>query len=126
MDIALQLKGLKFAIYAIVADDDICPYVEFIEQLKIDNPASYKSITTVLLMHADHGPLNNEQKSRHIQGDIWEFKSRQGARLPYFFLPGGITVITHGFKKGDPAEAEFKKAKLIMKQYIEGVQDGRK
>jgi hypothetical protein len=36
-----------------------------------------------------------------------------------------MTILTHGFLKGAPVKAEFKKAKRIRDQYNREVEDGR-
>lgn len=126
MNIELKYRGLKFDIYVIVLNDGSRPAIDFLEQLKQDDFASFKSLVSVYTMHADHGPLLNETKSRLIKGydNLYEFKTKQGARLTYFYMHGGKTIITHGFQKGAPAKAEFKKARLIKDLYIEEVKHG--
>lgn len=121
MNIELLLRGQKFFIYGLVGNDGSCPILDFLNQLKLENPACHRSIFTVLERHASSGPILNKKKSRSIKGhnDLYEFKSPQGARLPYFYLPGGKTVITHGFKKGSLARVEFKKAANLLNQYLE-------
>jgi hypothetical protein len=122
----LQISGHNYDIYSIVLDDGANPAIEFFSQLKQDDESSFKSLINVLKMHADSGPLRNIEKSRPIKGykDLFEFKSRQGARLPYFYLKGKITIITHGFKKGAPANQEFKWAAKIMAQYLKEYGNG--
>jgi hypothetical protein len=126
MRIEPQYKGQKFSIYAIVVDDGSCPTVEFLEQLKSNDIASHKSIVNILKRHAECGQILNTIKSRPIKGrnNLFEFKSKQGARLMYFYLPGRKTVLTHGFKKGAPAEEEYDKAEKMRDQYLEGVNNG--
>lgn len=126
MKIELKYRGLKFNIYVIVLNDGSCPAVDFMEQLKQDDFASFRSLVSIYTMHADHGPLRNETKSRPLKGyiDLYEFKTKQGARLLYFYLSGGKTIITHGFKKGSPTKAEFKKAKIIKDRYLEEFKNG--
>ncbi len=117
MRLSLQYEGIAFSVYAIELDNGRCPAVDYLEQLKKRNPASHRSMVAVLMAHADHGPLLNRERSRKIVGyvDLWEFKSRQGDRLVYFYLPGRRTVLACGFHKGAPADSEFVKA-LKMRQ----------
>ena len=120
MKLALQYEGKKFDIYAIVCDDGSCPAVDFLEQVKQNNPASHRSLVNVFKRHVECGPIINEEKSRHIEerGNLWEFKSRQGDRLLYFYLPGRTTVLVHGFHKGVPAKTEYAKAERMRDQYF--------
>jgi hypothetical protein len=126
MKIELQYRGQKFAIYAIVVNDGSCPAIEFLEQLKRNDIASHKSIVNIYRRHAECGPILNIRKSRRIEGHdkLLEFKSKQGARLIYFYLPDGKTVITHGFKKGAPAEEEYDKAEKMRAEYLKEVKNG--
>ena len=92
--------GDAFDIWAIdLGTDDApnCPFKDFMGGL----PAPVqKSIASVLSIHADHGPIMNEDKSRELDDGIYEFKTRQGARILFFYSGKAITVLTHGFKKG--------------------------
>jgi hypothetical protein len=127
MKIVLQYKGQKFSLYAIVCNDGSCPSVEFLDELKKNDPSSHKSIVNIYLRHADFGQILNIEKSRPINGreNLFEFKSKQGARLLYFYLPGRRTVFTHGFYKGDPNEPEYDKAEKMRNQYIKECEDER-
>jgi hypothetical protein len=126
MKIELQYRGQKFDIYAIVLNDGSCPAIEFLEQLKQNDIASHKSIINIFKRHAEAGPILNIIKSRQIGGhpNLFEFKSKQGARLIYFYLPGRKTVMTHGFKKGARAEQEYDKAEKMRTEYLKEVNNG--
>jgi len=77
----------------------------------------------VLRRHAEAGQILNEQKSRLLGDGIFEFKSRQGDRLLWFYPPSrsGETIITHGFHKGAPLRSEIQRAKQLRDQYHEEV-----
>jgi hypothetical protein len=91
------IKGAKFNISAIDKSDDAsvkdCPAEEFITQM---NESSRKSLTAILKRHIDHGPILNKEKSRLLWQDIYEFKTRQGDRMYYFYDIGRLTILTHG------------------------------
>ncbi len=120
MILSLQYLGERFNIYAIIDDDGSCPTVDFLEQVKQNDPTSHKSLVNIYTRHADHGPIKNIRKSRYVKGrrnrNLLEFKSNQGDRIIYFYLPDGKTVLTHGFHKGTPAEVEYRKAERIRDQ----------
>jgi len=111
-----------FNIYAIVLDDDSCPADDFLKQLKHQDLASHKSLVNILTRHADHGEIRNKKKSRVIENraNLLEFKTHQGDRLVYFYLPGRMTVLTHGFHKGVPASSEYDRAEAMRDQYSLG------
>ncbi len=126
MILSLQYRGPEFSIYAIICNDGSCPAIDFLEQVKQNNPASHKSLVSIYTRHADHGQIRNIRKSRAVKGrrSMLEFKSNQGDRLLYFYLPGRKTVLTHGFHKGAPAKAEYNKAERMRNQYLKEVGNG--
>ncbi len=91
------MNGVKFRISAIDKSDDPfvrdCPAEEFITQM---NESSRNSLTAILKRHKDHGPILNKEKSRLLWQDIYEFKTRQGDRMYYFYDIGRLTILTHG------------------------------
>ncbi len=91
------MEGAKFIISAIDTSDDAsikaCPAEDFITQM---NESSKKSLTAILKRHKDHGPIWNQEKSRLLWQDIYEFKTRQGDRMYYFYDGGRLTILTHG------------------------------
>lgn len=126
MILSLQYRGQEFSICAIVSNDGSCHAIDFLEHVKQNNPASHKSLVNIYTRHADHGLIRNTRKSRAVKGrrNILEFKSTQGDRLLYFYLPGRKTVLTHGFHKGVPVKAEYNKAERMRNQYLEEVGNG--
>ena len=124
MILSLQYLGERFNIYAIICDDGSCPAVDFLEQVKQNDLASHRSLVTTFKIHADHGPIMNERKSKYIRRNLFEFKSTQGDRIIYFYLPDRKTVLTHGFHKGTPAQVEYRKAERIRDQYLREVGNG--
>ncbi len=99
---SIQYRGHRFGIYALVLDDGRCPTVEFLAQVKRDDPASHRFLVHRYTAHAESGPSLNREQSRTIAGreNLFEFKSRRGDRLLYFYLPDSVTVLTNGFHKG--------------------------
>jgi len=122
MRLQLVKSGSTLSIYAVVLDNGTCPAEDFLELLRQRDKASLESLVNLLTRHAEHGPIRNEKKSRAIKGkeNLWEFKTRQGDRIPFFYLAGGKTVLTHGFHKGAPARTEYRKAEAIRDRYLQG------
>ena len=88
--------------------------------------ASHKTLVAVLKLHADNGPIHNERKSRLLKGSdgIYEFKSRQGDRITYFYPSGerGVTILTHGFHKGDKGDnvnTQIRRAENLKSRYYD-------
>ena len=122
MILRLLKSGVVFSIYAIVLDDNSCPADDFLKQLRHQDLASHKSLVNILTRHADHGEIRNKRKSRVIEdrNNLFEFKTYQGDRAVYFYLPGRMTVLTHGFHKGVSASAEYDRAEAMRDQYLHG------
>jgi len=121
MKLRLVTKGRRFTLYAIDQSDDpsvlSCPVMEFLSDLKRSTLASHKTLVAVLKLHADNGPIHNERKSRVLKGSdgIYEFKSRQVDRIAYFYSSGdrGVTILTHGFHKGDNVRVQIRRAENL-------------
>ena len=116
----LLVQGQRFRIYALVLANGDCPVENFIAHMP---DASRKSMLNVLQRHAEAGQILNEQKARLLGDGIFEFKSRQGDRLLWFYPPGrsGQTIITQSFHKGAPLRSEIQRAKQLRDQYHEEV-----
>ncbi len=116
------IKGAKFSISAIDKSDDAsvkdCPAEEFITQM---NESSRKSLTAILKRHIDHGPILNKEKSRLLWQDIYEFKTRQGDRMYYFYDIGRLTILTHGSIKPKERQlsAEVSRAVSLKDLYFD-------
>jgi phage-related protein len=114
MKLAAVRQGRAFVVRAIDLSDDPhtvdCPALDFIGSLSKD---SQKSLVAVLVLHAEHGPILNEQKSRELEDGTYEFKNRQGARILYFYEPNKVTILTHGFQKGANIRTEIARARRL-------------
>jgi hypothetical protein len=126
MRLKLLKTGKMSSIYAVVLDNGTCPAEGFLEEVRRRDLASHKSLINILTRHADYGAIRSERKSRVIKGraNLLEFKTSQGDRLVYFYLPDRKTVLTHGFHKGAPARTEYRKAEAIRDQYCRESDDG--
>ena len=123
MQTQLLLEGSAFAIYALRrsrAGVDHCPIVEFLEEI---SEPSRKSLLAIIQQHADRGPILNIQKSRPLGNGIFEFKSRQGDRILFFYPEGqrGVTILTHGFRKGAQVRTEIERAISYREEYLRGL-----
>ena len=121
MNLALLAEGPAFRIYAlnrISGGVSHCPAQEFMDGM---SAASEKSIIKVLQQCVAAGTLSNVQKSRRLDDGIFEFKSRQGDRLAYFYHPTqrGVIVITHGFSKGARLRSEINRALALRREYLQ-------
>ncbi len=123
-------SGEKFTILAIdygTVNSPNSPAYEFIRGMQKENR---KAMLAVLREHARRGPMFNDRVSRSLGGGIFEFKTRRGDRLLWFYPSNahGRTVITHGFHKGGDKTptTEIDRAKKIEFDYYDclGETDG--
>ena len=126
MELKLLTKGRIFSIYAVVLENGTCPAQDFMQRLRRENLASHKSLMNIIQRHADSGPIRNMRKSRDIEGKqgLFEFKTFQGDRLLYCYLPDNRTALMNGFHKGASASREYNKAEAIMRAWRKEGTDG--
>jgi adenine specific DNA methylase Mod len=118
-------SGAKFDIFAVNLSEDAiidCPAKKFIEGL---TPQEQKSLVNILNLHAAQGPIKNEQKSRKLRDGIFEFKTRQGSRVLYFYSGRRRTILSHGFPKCKPAELAEEIAKAMRHRALLEETEGR-
>jgi hypothetical protein len=127
MKLKVLYQGNISSINAVVLDNGDCPAEEFLKHLERTDKASYKSLAHTITLHADYGTIRNKEKSKIIEGrgNLLEFKTRNGDRLVYFYLPGHRTILTHGFHKGAVAKAEYTRADKIRDQYCREFENGK-
>ena len=107
--------GCKFRIAYAVCLDQTSPGEEFYNGLSENDQARLNKLFETL---GDQGKIFNEEKYKKIEGtDFYEFKSFQ-IRMPCFYRPGHLVVITHGFrkKKDKIPPSEIKRAERIQEE----------
>jgi hypothetical protein len=107
--------GQRFTIVYAISADQQSPGEEFYDGLSDSDKAKLNKLFEVL---GDHGKISNKEKFKKIEDtEFFEFKSFQ-IRMPCFFSPGQLVIITHGFvKKGDKIPpAEIRRAERIKKE----------
>jgi phage-related protein len=80
-----------------------CFVVEFLSDL---DKQSEKQIFALFKHIGASGPPVNEEKFKHLEGKIYELKTRTGALILSFFGRGQSLVLTHGFFK--PSQRKLK------------------
>lgn len=71
------------------------PGKEFFDALPVQDQAKLMRLFALL---GDQGRINNPEKFGNLKKGFFEFKSFQ-VRMPCRFVPGGVVLITHGFRK---------------------------
>jgi phage-related protein len=114
----LGRTSARWALYALIGDNERCEAQEFIESLR---PGDSKRLLAILERTCNDGPPKNVERFAKLEGDIFEFKSYQD-RLPCFYRPGYVIVITHGFKKkrDRTPPKEIARAQRAREEFISG------
>jgi hypothetical protein len=90
------VRTVAFAV-CLVGGVCIAPGFEFYRD-ELDDTEQGKLHAMFVLM-GETGVIRDRRKFKHLEGtDLLEFKSFQ-IRMPCYYLPGGLLVITHGFRK---------------------------
>ena len=103
-------RGKRFTLYAIEINGQ-CPVKEFIKGLKNSKKIQMLALINRIL---EHGPPVNEEKFRSLGNNIYELKTRSGARILCFWgkTPNSL-VLTHGFNKCKPKRLEAEKRRAL-------------
>ncbi|MFN8507384.1 MAG: type II toxin-antitoxin system RelE/ParE family toxin [Dehalococcoidia bacterium] len=112
-----MVRGSRFVVYALVEGDGACPFEEFLAGLDI---GPRRSLVQRIVTHANVGPLRNEQQSRRLSSEIWEFKvpAGPGYRVAYFYAGARRTILTHGWRKVHDPRREIAKAEAMRSQWL--------
>lgn len=99
-------KGARFTIYALEeqpaaggTSQPKCPLLEFLAEAEQKWPDEWAKLAKRMERAADHGPPRNEEQCKQLAGDIYEFKTRGGLRVLWFYEAGRMIICTHGFRK---------------------------
>lgn len=96
------IKGKLYTLYALDLDER-CFVVEFLSDL---DKQSEKQIFALFKHIGASGLPVNEEKFKHLEGKIYELKTRTGVRILSFFGKGQSLILTHGFSK--PSQKKLK------------------
>ncbi len=118
------LRGRKFTI-SVVEPEESSSFELFFDSLE---ERDQNELDALLERMANHGPILNEQKSRQLDDDIYEFKTRN-VRVFYFYEKGRVVILSHGKMKNELTKnrryrEEVQRAKELMSKWREQ-QEGR-
>lgn len=112
-------KGQRYTLYALVVNER-CFMVEFLSDL---DKQSETQIVALFKHIGASGPPVNEEKFKHLEGKIYELKTRTGVRVLSFFGEGKSFILTHGFFKPSrkKLQTEIGKATEWEKAYQQSI-----
>lgn len=118
-------EGIRYSIRAWLDErEQVSVTQEFIMGLIATNNSDASSLINLLERTASHGPPQNEQKFRYLDGigeGLIEFKARGGSRILGFIDAERRRIIcTHGIPKLKPKRLnrEMKAAQEIKRTYL--------
>ncbi|MBI5688308.1 MAG: type II toxin-antitoxin system RelE/ParE family toxin [Verrucomicrobia bacterium] len=110
--------GQAFKIFALVVDEQNA-LLEFLNDQNEAMPDETAKLMRLLDNAAKSGPPRNEEKCRPLQDGIFEFKTRGGIRVFWFYDRDKLIICTHGFvkKKQKTPPKEIERALKLKKLY---------
>lgn len=118
-----QLGSDRWTVLAIARSETQC---ELRDVLITPDPNRLGARMLALLQQElpTRGPRHNEEISKHLRGDIYEFRKTPGRgpalRVLWFYDEGKIIVCTHGFWKTTrrTPHTEIDQAENLRKKYL--------
>ena len=110
----------KFTLHLWIEKSGPCPFFEFLEAVGRKNEKTAARVVSDLDFTLEEGPPRNEQKSRQLDGPIYELKPTDTVRVLYFYgAERRSIIITHGFEKKQRStpRKEIKRAQRIYRDY---------
>jgi hypothetical protein len=91
------------------------PAVAFLQNLL---EADQRKMAALFDWMAQRGRIDNREKFKKVEDEIFEFKAHQ-IRMPCYFERNKRVIVTHGTikKKDDLAQADIDRAKLIKGEF---------
>jgi phage-related protein len=113
MYLAVIGKGPQYSLYGLVIDD-ACQISRFVRTL---DELNFKQLAVLFSEIQRNGLPKNKEKFRSLGDDVFELKTRNGARIACFLggsqLPKSL-VLTHGFLKGTAKILQREKQRAVQ------------
>ena len=125
----MRLRCVQHGVWMILTvcnDRGGCPVQEFIDRLETDSQSDYDQVMAQLRWAAVNGPPRNDKKSRPLADKIFEFKTRGGIRIPYFYDQDRLVICTEALRKPKKTElrAVIARALAARERYVEAKRRG--
>ena len=125
MIVAYRIKqGARFRLIAIGTQDNDkirLPYFEFQGEALSYAPQEWPKLVRILDYVVDAGPPRDEEKSKLLRDGIFEFRTKGGLRLLWFYDEGSVVICVNGYiKQGQKApEQHIQEALNWKKIYLQ-------
>jgi hypothetical protein len=103
MIIAYQIRrGARFRLMAIGTQENEkvhLPYLDFQQEALSRAAKEWPKLVRILDHTADAGPPKDEEKSKLLREGIFEFRTKGGLRLLWFYDEGRVLICVNGYIK---------------------------
>lgn len=103
MIIAYEIRrGARFRLIAVGAQNNEkihLPYLDFLHAARHSAPREWPKLVRILDHTADVGPPRDEEKSKLLREGIFEFRTKGGLRLLWFYDEGNVVICVNGYIK---------------------------
>lgn len=103
MIIAYQLKrGTRFRLIAIGTQEDAkvqLPFFDFQQEATRRAASEWPKLVRLLDYVANAGPPKDAEKSKPLRDGIFEFRTKGGLRLLWFYDEGRVVICANGYIK---------------------------
>ena len=103
MIIAYEIKqGARFRLIAVGTQENDkvhLPYLEFQQEALFRAEREWTKLVRIMDHTADAGPPKDEEKSKPLREGIFEFRTKGGLRLLWFYDEGRVVICVNGYIK---------------------------
>lgn len=103
MIIAYEIRrGARFRLMAIGTQENEkihLPYLEFQQEAIRRAGTEWPKLVRIIDHTADAGPPKDEEKSKPLREGIFEFRTKGGLRLLWFYDEGRVVICVNGYIK---------------------------
>ncbi|HCX29965.1 MAG TPA: hypothetical protein DHU55_09400 [Blastocatellia bacterium] len=131
MIIAYQIKqGARFRLIAVGTQEDEkihLPYFDFQQEAMRRAANEWPKMVRILDYVADAGPPKDAEKSKQLREAIFEFRTKGGLRLLWFYDAGNVVICVNGYiKQGQKTpNQQIDEAIQWKNKYFEAKQSGK-
>ena len=131
MLVAYQInRGARFRLIAIGTQEDEkirLPYFEFQQEAMHRAPKEWPKMVRILDYVIEAGPPKDAEKSKQLREGIFEFRTKGGLRLLWFYDEGRVVICVNGYiKQGQKTPPqEINDAIQWRNKYLEAKQAGK-
>ncbi len=131
MIVAYQIKqGTRFRLIAIGTQEHEkihLPYLDFQEQALRQASKEWPKLVRIIDYTAESGPPRDEEKSKLLRDGIFEFRTKGGLRLLWFYDEGCVVICVNGYiKQGQKTpNQQIDEAIQWKNRYFEAKQTGK-